>query len=523
MVHLTMDMPFYLMSLYGSIMIIIVLLLRVFVRNKLPKFAFPALWCMVVLRLLIPFSISSPISAPVPQWQYVFAEREEQYALADNKDQYLRGISNEWNIVSETVVTNFDTGGTIMEGVGSVRDFYYMPDPRLLLYAFIGMGAAVTAAVLLLQKYRCTHQLKGSLLLEHNEVINHVLHEISADHVPVYSNDEIASPMVWGIFNPRIYLPTGMDFQNKELLKHILLHEAAHIRRKDNLLKAVMSAALCLNWYNPLIWLMAKKFSSDLEAACDESVLKRTGTDLRQSYAGSLLAMAIAGSKSSLHYSAFSRTEVERRIRDVLSYKKMTALPLILSTLLLTGSITAFAAGVQSPFSTSLSSFCASSSCRWGVKAQLTRNISVGENKKERADNAIFKGLDYGQTNDPIIIEKNVLTALAEEFGVEKSAFQLTLSLCPDEEETDKEYADNGITVSREGFYFFRGEKIRFFTDEMLDSRQVWQEGSVDISVVRDRLGNMITVKAYHKGDSEFDQRTDGIQWNDNKATALEQ
>lgn len=53
-----MNMPFYYMALYGSIMIVIVLLLRAFLKERLPKFVFPVLWGVVLLRLLVPFSVS---------------------------------------------------------------------------------------------------------------------------------------------------------------------------------------------------------------------------------------------------------------------------------------------------------------------------------------------------------------------------------------------------------------------------------------------------------------------------------
>ena len=66
MLHFRMNMPFYLMAFYGSVMIAAVLLLRALLKNKLPKFVFPALWGVVLLRLLVPFSLSSPLSLPVP-------------------------------------------------------------------------------------------------------------------------------------------------------------------------------------------------------------------------------------------------------------------------------------------------------------------------------------------------------------------------------------------------------------------------------------------------------------------------
>lgn len=66
MLHFRMNMPFFLMAFYGSVMIAIVLALRAALKNRLPKFVFPVLWGVVLLRLLVPFSISSPLSLPVP-------------------------------------------------------------------------------------------------------------------------------------------------------------------------------------------------------------------------------------------------------------------------------------------------------------------------------------------------------------------------------------------------------------------------------------------------------------------------
>jgi len=68
MLHFRMDMPLYLMAFYGSMMIVVVLLLRSILKNHLPKPVFPLLWGLVLIRLLVPFSLSSPISAPVPEW-----------------------------------------------------------------------------------------------------------------------------------------------------------------------------------------------------------------------------------------------------------------------------------------------------------------------------------------------------------------------------------------------------------------------------------------------------------------------
>ena len=213
------------------------------------------------------------------------------------------------------------------------QDRFFQLAAALVVLFWAGMAA--TAGVLIYQKRSCSQKLKNSLLVEHNETINAILRGMEMGDVLVFTNDGIASPLVCGILNQRIYLPTGMDFGNTVMLRHILTHETMHIRRRDNWVKTVMLAAVCVNWYNPLVWVMAKYLSADLEAACDAAVLGTMDAEERQGYAYSLLAMAITGNRTALLYSAFSKTEVERRIKSILRYKKATVFTLAAAVCLL--------------------------------------------------------------------------------------------------------------------------------------------------------------------------------------------
>ena len=385
MLHFRMNMPFYLMAFYGSVMIAAVLLLRALLKNKLPKFVFPTLWGVVLLRLLVPFSLSSPLSLPVPAGltglSEAFAIYEDEMARAtENLPQTQSGTAgseatggdgtartwasespgspstdNNIAVVEEVVMEGssdyiMDTGISFLP-----RSFFLRSNSlRNALPALYLLGLAAVAGILAWQKIIYAKRLKGGLLMERNETVNGLLRDMGMGHVLVFSNDEIASPLACGLIGPRIYLPTRMDFGNAVLLRHVLAHEAMHIRRRDNWVKAVMLAAIVLHWYNPLVWLMAKCLASDLEAACDAAVLKKYDTDQRKSYAYSLLAMAVSASRSSLLYSAFSKTEVERRVKGILAFRKASAFAVLLSVLLLAGGTVAFATGGQAPFSHAL-------------------------------------------------------------------------------------------------------------------------------------------------------------------------
>lgn len=547
MLHFRMNMPFFLMAFYGTIMIAIVLLLRAALKNRLPKFVFPMLWGVVLLRLLVPFSLSSPLSLPVPEGlfgmtgfslaQFEETAQLEQTTLFEDSVQLRPGMAGAG---SHDTVTNTDArdnqkvtgaeniGQTVVEGAAyetgtsdsgvifhnddySAMNFgwFFLPGTlRKTLPVLYLLGLGVVAGILGWQKYCYARRLRGSLLVEHNETVNAMLREMGIKHVLVFTNDEIASPLVSGLLNPRIYLPTGMDFCNMVLLRHILAHEAMHVKRRDNWLKCVMLAALLLHWYNPLVWIMAKCLASDLEAACDAAVLKKYDGDERKSYAYSLLAMAITGSRTALLYSAFSRTEVERRVKGILNYRKATVFALMGSVLLILGSTVVFATGGQAPFDAYLTRFCYSSNSSWGVRVNLARDIALGENAGKRAEDAVLAVLGTDTTGDPEILEAGIRESLAGVFGVERSAFEVALSLVRDDEELDREYEPWGLTRGEDGFWLYRGEQIRIYEDKMLGSYQSHEKGAADVSVQRDRLGNITGVTVWRPGDQEYDRRT---------------
>lgn len=307
-----------------------------------------------------------------------------------------------------------------------------------------------------------------------------------------------------------------MDFSNTELLRHILCHETMHIRRKDNWIKAVMLVTLCLHWFNPLVWIMSKYLASDLELACDEAVLRHYDKEdeIRKNYALSLLTMAITGNRPTLLYSAFSKTEVERRIQSVLQYRKTSSLLLLVSICFVLSGSVVFATGGQAPFSSYLTSFCASDSCRWGVQASLTRGAFLGKNAESKAEELIFEIMRTDTTNDPDILEEQILTALSEQFHVERNAFALSFSLCFDREELFKEYAQWGLVREDEknDTLLYKGETIRTYSDKMIGRYISQQNGAVDITVERSRLGEITAVNVFRKGDTVYDRRTRELQ-----------
>lgn len=100
MLHFGMNMPFPLMAVWGNLMIVIILLLRAFLKKKLPKFVFPVLWFIVLLRLLVPFSLSSPLSVKVPDELLSYLSSDtwvEDVAVAAVTEDIAEGSGKSWD------------------------------------------------------------------------------------------------------------------------------------------------------------------------------------------------------------------------------------------------------------------------------------------------------------------------------------------------------------------------------------------------------------------------------------------
>ena len=133
---------------------------------------------------------------------------------------------------------------------------------------------------------------------------------------------------MWGLLRPRIYLPASLPAEDRH---YVLLHERAHLHRRDHWTKPLAYLALCLHWFNPLLWLAYRLFCRDVEAACDQAVIRPLGREDTARYAATLLHLGCRSGFPAAVPLAFGTEDTKGRIRAVLSYRR-PALWLILAT-----------------------------------------------------------------------------------------------------------------------------------------------------------------------------------------------
>lgn len=281
------------MSYTASFVIVAVLIARLLLKRA-PKVFSYALWVVVLLRLLCPFSLESPISmipdkdlaASVNIDEINTYQKYQNPSGADNTDD----TSNETGVMISKP-QSASTTSILWNMIVDLGQYLWLA----------GIFAVLTYSVISLIKLKC--KLIGAGRLRDN----------------IYLADHIASPFVMGLFRPKIYLPSALS---QEEQTYILQHEKHHIRRGDHVVKILTFLALCIHWFNPLVWLAFVLSSKDMEMSCDEAVMKKMDGDIRMEYSMSLLSLATGQRIFAGAPLAFGEGDTKSRIKNVMNYKK---------------------------------------------------------------------------------------------------------------------------------------------------------------------------------------------------------
>ncbi len=161
--------------------------------------------------------------------------------------------------------------------------------------------------------------------------------------ISVRSSDLISGPLTYGILRPVILLPSEIHLDEEEFLC-IMEHEWVHIRRNDVFVKYLMCLAVCVYWFHPLVWMMARLLEQDMEIACDEEALDKYPDCFKKTYALSLIRLA-QGRRDSLWpvRACFARhSEIEERIRMIMKRKKYSWKAAALAAGMICCTLTAF-------------------------------------------------------------------------------------------------------------------------------------------------------------------------------------
>ena len=268
-----------------SLAALVPLILRRLMKKRYPARMVCVVWAILALRLLIPVQLTLP-QAPVqvmPRTNYVVqsnqtAFRQAGLPVAQNPARWVTGTQAQTLSAADT---------------GTVKTVD-ITDILLTLWL-----AGVIACVLWqgIGYYRLIRSLKGTSQPVERADLHTILQEQCADlvidrEIPLRVSSAADCPMLAGFIHPTLYLPDERISRTDAAF--IFRHELTHYKHGDLWLKLLLLAARCLHWFNPLVHLIARFAQEDIEAACDDAVVRGHDGAYRRAYGETILRSAIA-------------------------------------------------------------------------------------------------------------------------------------------------------------------------------------------------------------------------------------
>nr|WP_270385031.1 MULTISPECIES: M56 family metallopeptidase [unclassified Butyricicoccus] len=268
-----------------SLAALVPLILRRLMKKRYPARMVCVVWAILALRLLVPVQLTLP-QAPVqvmPRTNYVVqsnqtAFRQAGLPVAQNPARWVTGTQAQMLSAADT---------------GTVKTVD-ITDILLTLWL-----AGVISCILWqgIGYYRLIRSLKGTSQPVERADLHTILQEQCADlvidrEIPLQVSAAADCPMLAGFIHPTLYLPDERISRTDAAF--IFRHELTHYKHGDLWLKLLLLAARCLHWFNPLVHLIARFAQEDIEAACDDAVVRGQDGAYRRAYGETILRSAIA-------------------------------------------------------------------------------------------------------------------------------------------------------------------------------------------------------------------------------------
>lgn len=278
--------------------ILAVIVLRLLFR-KSPRWVMGILWALVAIRLICPIVVESPFSV-VPKGPLF--DKETSNLKSEQEVQQINNLPDQNQTAGKQVAEIKEHTAKQDE----TKDFWTdkrKTDSKKMLSTIWLLGMLVLTGYGIFGSLRVEYQLRFAVPVEQQ----------------IWECDSIHTSFLWGLFHPRIYLPSGM---NEETKRYVIRHERAHQKRGDHWWKVIGYVLLVIYWFQPLMWIAYWIFARDIEYACDEHVIGNLSFAERKEYAQALLLCGSGRSRRLAGPLAFGGLGVKPRIKNVLSYQK---------------------------------------------------------------------------------------------------------------------------------------------------------------------------------------------------------
>lgn len=334
------------LSLIGTILVLIIQLIKKILKNKLSIQVQYALYFLIIVRLIIPIVPKSSYSIfnilPVTESKAVIASKVNSINLNMKTDfSHKKTINvkktNENNVQPKVIN---DSDGSYINKIN-----YNIPFIGWIVGVFILLMNTLIADIKFFSKIRRRKEIKDKRILNILEECKFTMRVYK--NIPIIKLSSIKSPAICGLVNPKILIPSNLiqDISENDL-RNIFFHELSHFKRKDIFTNYLIRVVCILHWFNPFVWYIFKQMKRDMEICCDAMSLKQVETNKLENYGMTMINL--------IQYSSMlprvdmiagmlnNKSDFKSRIKMIKSFKKsskkITATSLVI--LLVCGVIT---------------------------------------------------------------------------------------------------------------------------------------------------------------------------------------
>lgn len=290
------------LSILGTVLFMIIFSLRFLIKSVSPSCLY-FLWIVVMLRFLIPifptFEIPSFMGAKIgnlAKGDIVLNESNLEFLYNNSLNQ-----------------ANFNLEFSINYYISAIWFIGFFIALALNLCALIKLNLNFKQNQVILTDpsvYKAFKECKQNLKIKRE--------------IKLFSNIKISSPVLIGILKPIICIPSHTNLKS---LNYIFSHELIHYKRFDLLIKQLMNLVVCINWFNPFVYILRKELNKSCEMSCDISVIRNMDLNDREVYGNIILDIAKNGSyMKSLFVSSLYEDKyiLKERLNKIMNYKKST-------------------------------------------------------------------------------------------------------------------------------------------------------------------------------------------------------
>ena len=326
------------LSLSGSLLILLLFLLRPVIKARLSKRWQYYIWLVVAARLMLPFApeenfmgtffqgidravTQTELAAPTGQPTAVAGISSAEYKTDGSKKLHheqrkpMKSAGILARIVSSAMWKHLWPGWFAIALILLIRKITIYQD----FVKYIRAGSEEAGDIDLLERF--------GKLVEKSRVTN---------TVELCTKSLISSPLLIGFFHPCIVLPTA-DLSSSDF-EYTILHELTHYKRRDMFYKWLIQLIVCVHWFNPLVYLMRREIDRACELSCDEAVIKTLDPGGRKAYGDTLLHAMGAGGRYRDSLASVtlneSRELLKERLDAIMRFKRTTRLTAAVSAAL---------------------------------------------------------------------------------------------------------------------------------------------------------------------------------------------